>query len=188
VILSKRDRIISDIRNLLRELELHNPSRKGHGERVSSYAVALGYELGIKGDLLQILRWASVVHDAWKLAVPRAVIESPSQIRIEGFFADGISMLKNRYDWVWIKYIEHQYDWYDGQRHWGVENCSDMITQCILVATVFDVLTNHQPWRSAMDEVSAITHMRSSINTQFDPIAFEKFLLVQPIIQPLIYV
>lgn len=186
--LSERDQIIFDVRHLLGELELHNPSRKGHGERVSSYAVAIGYELGLRGDVLQHLRWASVVHDAWKLCVPIDVLESPKPVRIEGFFCDGITLLRHRYDWSWIEYIEHQYDWHDGQRHWGMENHSDTVTQCILVATVFDVMVNHQPWRKAMDETSAIDHMRNSVDTQFDPVVFETFLRIQPIIQPLAYV
>ena len=44
------------------------------------------------------------------------------------------------------------------------------------IADVFDALTNHRPYRPALDRAYAITHMRSGRGRHFDPDLLDLFV------------
>lgn len=142
---------------------------------MSSYSVATGYELGIRGSELVELRWAALVHDVWKLALPVQLLEKPSPL-------DEHEMKKVRDATQEITDVEqriaailqHQYD----------SNATQLASKIILACTAFDVMSMDQPWKSAIGEDAALEELKEHAGTQFDPKVLEAFFKVQPLIQP----
>jgi HD-GYP domain-containing protein (c-di-GMP phosphodiesterase class II) len=58
------------VRALIRALEMAHPHLTGHSERVASYAVAIGCELGLSKATLRGLRLAAALHDIGMLDFP----------------------------------------------------------------------------------------------------------------------
>ncbi len=71
----ERESLMSTIRALVRAAELRNPQRRGHSERVASYAVAVARHLRLKPEQIQNIRLAALLHDVGQIGeegeVPR---------------------------------------------------------------------------------------------------------------------
>ena len=188
-------RLINDeIRTAIAKIEAHNPSRKGHAERVSSYAVATGELMGMQEDELLILRFASALHDTGKLKIKKALLEQPGPISeselksirtavISEGEEIGTSSVAPAADLL----IEQQYERWDSKGPRGLSENSDVAlgARVIFVATAFDVMRSDQPWRAALSEDEALLELQDNAGTQFDPSVVKAFLRVQPLIQPI---
>ena len=57
----------------------------GHSERVATYAIAIGEELGIAPRELDYLQTAGLLHDLGKVAVPETILHKPAKLTAEEF-------------------------------------------------------------------------------------------------------
>jgi diguanylate cyclase (GGDEF)-like protein/putative nucleotidyltransferase with HDIG domain len=57
----------------------------GHSERVATYAVAIGEELGLTARDLDYLHTAGLLHDLGKVAIPEAILHKPAKLTAEEF-------------------------------------------------------------------------------------------------------
>src|SRR5580692_1807071 len=62
-----------------------NLNTRGHLRRVRVYALGLGKDLGLKGDELEALQAAALLHDIGKLAVPEYILTKPGKLTPEEF-------------------------------------------------------------------------------------------------------
>ncbi len=187
-------------RELVARIEAHHPSRRGHADRVSVYAVATGFELGIREDEdLLLLQFLSAVHEHWKLQVKTEILEKPGPLsqeekpdvfRLCELSAKEIqAQIQHprakalRYLYLWHKAYPPLPDEETPERN--EENLARITAQCIYVSTVYDVLVNDQPWRKSLSEESATEEIQKASGTQFHPDVVSAFLRVQPLIQPL---
>lgn len=187
-----RQSVNDTFRALVRELEKHNPARKGHGERVSVYAVATGCELGMEERELYSLRLAALVHDASKLLFPRELLEREGPLtgdellqirRGAEAFAQHAQLLGSG---DILDVLAKQYAWWNGDgfpQGLGGENIP-LPSRIILVSAAFDVMVTEQPWQPARSEDDALKELRQCSGAQFDPQVIEAFAAVQPLIQP----
>lgn len=73
------------IESLALAIEAKDDTTHAHLRRVQIYALALGEELGLKGDEVEALRAAAILHDIGKLAVPEHIICKPGKLTHEEF-------------------------------------------------------------------------------------------------------
>ena len=66
-------------------IEAKDETTRHHLERVQTYAVAIGEEVGISDSELEALRAAAILHDIGKLAVPEHIISKPGKLTPEEF-------------------------------------------------------------------------------------------------------
>ncbi len=91
---------------LLKDLNDHDRLTRGHSERVRAYSELLGEELGLSDEDLGKLRWAALLHDVGKLAVPAAILNKDSRPTDEewkllaGHPAAGTPMLEPLEGWL----------------------------------------------------------------------------------------
>jgi HD-GYP domain-containing protein (c-di-GMP phosphodiesterase class II) len=175
------------LRSAVSAIESHNPSRRGHAERVSSFAVAAAHQIGFRGDELIAMRCAAALHEIGKFAVSPDILESPFPLTEEELAlirnssqqgADAVRKLLDSRFHAAADWIEHQYNWAEAGPPTG--------SRILLVCIAFDVMTTRQPWRQPLDENAAIEQLRAGSGTQFDADVLEAFLFVQPLIQPVL--
>ncbi|MBU0646770.1 GAF domain-containing protein, partial [Patescibacteria group bacterium] len=68
------------IHSLVLALEARDTYTRGHTERVTQYALELGRALGFSETELEMLRYASEVHDVGKIGIPDSILNKPGQL------------------------------------------------------------------------------------------------------------
>ncbi|MBM3784916.1 MAG: diguanylate cyclase, partial [Acidobacteria bacterium] len=66
-------------------IEAKDSTTAEHLERVQTYALEIGKELGLSRDELEALRAASLLHDIGKLAVPEHILSKPGKLTPDEF-------------------------------------------------------------------------------------------------------
>ncbi|HSO50285.1 MAG TPA: HD domain-containing phosphohydrolase, partial [Acidimicrobiia bacterium] len=80
-----RESHIGSIRGFVKTLEAKDMYTRGHTERVAVFAQMIGEELGFTGTQLEKVRWAALIHDLGKLAVPTELIRKRGRLDDEEY-------------------------------------------------------------------------------------------------------
>lgn len=181
------------VQGLLRALDLHGPGERAHAERVAVYAVATGYELGLRDQDLLDLRFAATLHDVGKVKVDESLVRKlgrldDEEIESMKLHAELSLELLSEYDWLapCLPMIIHHHERWDGHGYpTGLAaNLIPLGARIIAVAESFDVMTTDAGWNDPSDEEDAIDELMECSGSQFDPEVVEAFFKVQPLIQP----
>jgi HD domain-containing protein len=68
------------VESLNATVDAKDPYTAGHSQRVQRIAVALGEQLGLERERLDILRFAGLFHDIGKIGVPDAILTKPDRL------------------------------------------------------------------------------------------------------------
>lgn len=181
------------VRSLLKALDLHGPGERGHAERVAVYAVATGYELGMRDQDLVDLRFAATLHDVGKVKVDAKLVNKLGRLddhEIESMKLHAELSLELLEEFDWLKpalpMIIHHHERWDGQGYpTGLAaNLIPIGARIIAVAEAFDALTSDAGWNNPVGDKEAVEELRACEKTQFDPDVVQAFVKVQPLIQP----
>jgi len=180
------------VRALVRALEMAHPHLTGHSERVASYAVAIGCELGLSKATLRGLRLAAALHDIGMLGLPNELLtafpltpEQCAQIQEHPRLSVQLVHRIHRFREIAL-WIECHHERWDGSGYpygWRGEEIP-LPARVLAVAEAFDGMRTEMPYRPAFSEQEAVAHIRQGANTLFDPRVVAAFLKVQPIVQP----
>lgn len=180
------------VRALVRALEMAHPHMEGHSERVATYAVAIGCELGLSKPSLRLLRIAGALHDIGMLALPSNLLtkanptpEEWEQIRSHPVLTVQLVRKIHRFKDA-LAWMECHHERWDGQGYpfgWREEQIP-LPARILAVAEAFDGMRTPMPYRPDLSEQDALALIVQSAGTQFDPRVVKAFLKVQPVIQP----
>ncbi len=181
------------VRSLLASLDKRVPGEGQHAERVSVYATATGFELGVRGEALQQLRYAAALHDVGKTSLdpgpllrigpltPEERKEMQSHVTLAEALMDAISWLR-----PCAPAIRHHHERWDGRGY--PEGLSGekipLHARIIAVAEAYDAMTLLSSGRENLSEEAAADELRKESGGQFDPLVVQAFLKVQSLIQP----
>src|SRR5690606_25837762 len=73
------------LRGFVKALEARDLYTRGHTERVAYFSQLIGEELRFTGTQLERLRWACLIHDLGKLAIPGELIAKRGRLTPEEF-------------------------------------------------------------------------------------------------------
>ena len=180
---------VRSIDAMIKALEAKDFYTRGHSQRVTIYSLAIAEELGMKGQEVEDLRRASVLHDLGKIGVREAVLNKPGRLTEEEF-ADII-----RHPDTAVRILEpipffrpllpailHHHEQFDGKGYPSrlAGNRIPLGSRIMAIADTFDAMTSTRAYRKALPVADAIAEIRRCSGTQFDPDIVPAFLACQP--------
>jgi len=146
-------------------IEARDPCTRGHCQRLSSYATALGRSIGLDSADLRALDRGGFLHDIGKIAVPDSVLLKggkldPNESRVmreHPVVGDTLCAgLRSLADVRPI--VRHHHERLDGSGYPdGLRNQQvPLLAQIVSIVDVFDALTTERPYREPMDRQAAL--------------------------------
>jgi PAS domain S-box-containing protein len=172
---------------LARAVEFRDSDTGGHVERMTFYCAAIAAQLGFDAERCELIREASTLHDAGKIAIPDHILRKPGPLTAEertvmethptvgrDLLAGSDSPLLQLA--ATIAHTHHER--YDGSGY-PRQLAGDAIPiegRIAAVADVFDALISERVYRPALSRDAALALMRSERGTHFDPDVLDAFL------------
>ena len=190
--LLRRD-LLHVVQALTQAIEAKDSYTEGHLHRVSEYAVALGARLGVRGHDLEMLHYASVLHDIGKIGIPEEILRKegpldPTQAEVMRRHPEIGARILERLDLLRgaAPIVRHHQERYDGRLEGtypgypgGLSGESIPLgARIISVVDAFDAMTTDRPYRRALSIEQATGILRKERGRQFDPVVVDTFLLL----------
>jgi HD-GYP domain-containing protein (c-di-GMP phosphodiesterase class II) len=168
------------LRGFVKALEAKDLYTRGHTERVAYFAQLAGQELSFSGTQLERLRWAALIHDVGKLAVPAELIRkrgrlNPSEYAQMQGHAHMVEEILAEVDFLqpMVEIASGHHSNFDGSGYGGTgheDGRRPSLESCILaVADAFDAMTSTRSYRMALSQHFAFEELRRHSGTQFHP-------------------
>jgi HD-GYP domain-containing protein (c-di-GMP phosphodiesterase class II) len=185
-----RESHIGSLRGFVKTLEAKDMYTRGHTERVAYFTQLIGEEFGFTGTQLEEIRWAALIHDLGKLAVPTELIRKRGRLE-EGEYevmkdhAHLVEEILAEVDFLqpMVEIASGHHSHFDGNGYGGsghIEGKSPSLESCIVaVADSFDAMTSARSYRMALSQQYALEELRRHSGGQFHPDvvgAFERAL------------
>lgn len=176
----------STLRGFVKALEAKDLYTRGHTERVAYFSELIGTKMGFNGTRLEKLRWAALIHDVGKLAVPRDLIRKRARLSGEEYeqmqtHVHLVEDLLAEVDFLqpMVDIAAHHHAHYDGNGYHGGhqhEGTPSLEARILAVADSFDAMTSTRSYRVALSQEYAFRELRQHAGTQFDPAVVEALI------------
>ncbi len=181
-----RDSHIGSLRGFVKTLEAKDMYTRGHTERVAYFAQLIGEELGFTGTQLEEIRWAALIHDLGKLAVPTELIRKRGRLEDDEYeimkeHAHLVEEILAEVDFLqpMVEIASGHHSHFDGNGYGGighVEGKAPSLEACIVaVADSFDAMTSARSYRMALSQQYALGELRRHSGGQFHPDVVDAF-------------
>ena len=178
---------LSTIAVLADAIEVKDAYTRGHCEGVASVAVRVAEHLGWKGEALEHMRYAALLHDVGKIGIPDGILLKPSRLLPEEFtviqrhvtigndLVCRVPMLQHI-----SPYVLHHHERYDGGGYPNGLSGEEIPMGARIVGAVdaLDAMTTPRPYREQVSAAEAAAELRRCAGTQFDPNVVESVIAV----------
>ena len=158
---------------------------RGHSDRVSRGSVMIAREIGMRGDRVEAIGYAGMLHDVGKLGVPTKVLQKTGKLTEEEYAAIQLHPMRGLDIVREIGFLDealagimHHHERIDG-RGYPMGLVGDEIPEfarVLAVADAFDSMTSTRSYRGARPVDQAIEELRKWSGTQFDPAFVDAFV------------
>jgi len=178
---------LQTVKALAEAVEAKDPYTRGHSDRVTKYALAIGRKLGLDEEELKILEHAAALHDVGKIGVPDSILSKPDKLTpaeyelVKRHAEMGERILKpvRSFDKV-CQIVRHHHESFDGSGYpdglAGEE--IPLLARILAVADAYDAMTSDRPYRAAFSPDEARRRIEEGKGKQFDPRVCDAFLEV----------
>jgi hypothetical protein len=170
---------------LCQAVETKDLYTRGHSDRVSRGSVMIAREIGMRGERVEAIRFAGMLHDVGKLGVPTRVLQKTGKLTEEEYAAIQLHPMRGLDIVREIGFLEealagimHHHERIDG-RGYPMGLAGDEIPEfarVLAVADAFDSMTSNRSYRGARPVDEAIAELRKWSGTQFDPAFVDAFV------------
>ena len=166
------------IEGLAMAIEAKDHNTHEHLFRVRDYVTDIGKALSLDEAQIKALQIAAFLHDIGKLAVPEHIINKPGKLSVDEFEkmkihpSVGADILERvRFPYPVVPIVRSHHERWDGAGYPdGLQGEEIPLGARILsVVDCFDALASDRPYRKAMSLEKAMSIVKSSAGTQFDP-------------------
>jgi len=149
----------------------------GHCKRIQALSRSLGVYLGLEGEQLGNLLYASFFHDLGKAKVPKEVLQKQGKLNDDEWIIMGQHTVWGREmlsEKEFLKepaiIVEQTHERIDGKGYpkglTGKDICIE--AKIISVVDAYDAMTTDRPYRKSLSQDEAIRRLQESSDTQFD--------------------
>ncbi|MCH8985849.1 MAG: HD-GYP domain-containing protein [Acidobacteria bacterium] len=179
----------STLRGFIKALEAKDLYTRGHTERVAYFSELIGQKMGFNGTRLEGLRWAALIHDVGKLAVPRDLIRKNARLTREEYaqMQEHVHLVEDLLAAVdflqpMVVFASNHHAHFDGAGYIGSHEHDvgnlPMEARILAVADSFDAMTSTRSYRVALSQPYAFAELRRNAGSQFDPEVVEVLIEV----------
>lgn len=162
-----------------------------HILRISEYGCALGRAVGMSERDIEILRFASPLHDIGKIAVPDAILKKPAKLTpeefkvIEGHTVLGARMFESSRAPILkaaADICRHHHEKWDGTGYPdGLKGDKiPLMARIVTVVDIFDAIVSKRCYKEAWTFDDGLKHIRTLAGTQLDPHLVTAFVKLKP--------
>lgn len=158
-------------------VDQRDPYTAGHSHRVSEYSASIARAMKLRGELVDRVRWAALLHDLGKIGIADAVLLK------EGPLDDRERTAINRHPSIAHEILSpveamsdiapcvlHHHERWDGAGYpAGLRGeAIPLLSRIIAVADTFDAMTTDRPYRVALTLDEARARLAAGRNVQWD--------------------
>lgn len=176
-------------REILQRLALASEYRDDmtgrHTERVGALSVRIATQLGLPADQIEIIRFATPLHDIGKIAIPDHILLKPGpltaleyeEVKLHvtvgaSILSGGTSPILQMAEQVALTHHER----WDGSGYLGLAKFQiPHAARIVAVPDVFDALISVRPYKEAWPVDQAVTEIVRLSGAHFDPDVIEAF-------------
>lgn len=176
---------LGTIEAFAKAIEAKDIYTRGHSERVLRISMAIATEMGISRDQIEVLRYASILHDVGKIAIEDRILNKQGSLDnfeyevikqhpiVGANIVSTISFLNEAID-----VVKHHHERYDGTGYpSGLKGENiPLLSRIISVADTFDAITSTRLYRQAVDNMIALEEINRCSEGQFDPEVVRAFV------------
>jgi response regulator RpfG family c-di-GMP phosphodiesterase len=179
----------STLKALTSALETRDHETHGHSERVVSFSLRLGRELGLDAEQLTSLEFGALLHDIGKIGVPDAILRKPAALDGDEWARMRLHPLYGRKILEGIEFLEgaarvvaqHHEQWDGSGYPSGLRGDEiDLNARIFAVADAFDAMTSDRVYRRGRPYEAALAELDDYAGRQFDPAVVAAFRRVGP--------
>ena len=181
---SLEDAYRSTLIALTAALETRDAETHGHSQRVVSFTLRLGRELGLDRAQMTSLEFGSLLHDIGKIGVPDAILRKPAKLTEEEWVKMREHPLHGRQILRGIEFLEgasrvvgqHHEKWDGSGYPLGLRGEEiDLNARIFAVADAFDAMISDRVYRAGRSYEAAAAELDRCAGQQFDPKVVEAF-------------
>jgi putative nucleotidyltransferase with HDIG domain len=173
------------VESLNATVDAKDPYTAGHSQRVQRIAVALGEELGLERQQLDVLRFAGLFHDIGKIGVPDAILTKPDRLTelefeiVKRHPEDGARIVGRLHRLhAAVPAVLHHHERWDGRGYpRGLRGDRIPIEAAIVgLADAVDAMTTDRPYSCARTLADATEEVVRNRGTQFAPAVVDAYV------------
>lgn len=169
---------LGTVKSLSSAIDTKSPWTAGHSERVTSYALAIGKEMGFSQKELKDLELAGLLHDIGKLGTYEAILDKPGRLTDEEMSimrehpAKGAAILEPIKLLKEIRpAIKYHHEYYNGTGYpEGLKGeAIPLFARVLTVADTVDAMAADRPYRKGRALPDIMAELERCSGAQFDP-------------------
>jgi putative nucleotidyltransferase with HDIG domain len=186
---SVEDSYRTTLKALAAALETRDRETHGHSERVVSFSLRLGRELGLDAEKLRALEFGALLHDIGKIGIPDEILRKPAPLNDEEWQQMRLHPSLGQNILRGIKFLEgasrvvgqHHEQWDGSGYPLRLEGeAIDLNARVFAVADAFDAITSNRVYRQGKPYEAAVAELETFAGRQFDPRIVAAFRRVPP--------
>ena len=175
-----RESYIEMILKMALAAEYKDPDTGNHILRISDYATAVGKAIGLNDDQLEILRYASPMHDIGKIGIPDRILQKPGKLTPEEWeimkqhTLIGARMFQSSKSPLLMTAAEialSHHEKYDGSGYpHGIKGeAIPLFGRVVALVDVFDAMVSKRVYKAQISFEEGLAHIKGLAGNHLDP-------------------